>query len=215
MNIFQGDRYRVAAFFLLCGFFITPAQAVTLDPARAAGLVPHKALYDIRLSSKKSSAKVANITGTMFYEWQPGCDAWITNHRFDMVYDYVEVPSVRVTSDFSMYEAFDGKSLNFALQRKRGGVLYEEVRGNAYHDETDKDDEAVFSMPDGLVFDLPDGTMFPMRHTLAVLEKIKEGKKFYNVTLFDGQRYGRSRRCEQLSPVTRNLYTARGGKRGY
>lgn len=160
---------------------ILPLQAgATLDRARDAGFVPHKALYDIRLSSKKSSAKVTNITGKMLYEWQPSCDAWISNHRFDMTYEYAEIPAVRIKSDFSTYESFDGKEFNFTSQRKRGDLILEELRGSA------NKDKAAFTMPEDLNFTMPQNTLFPMAHTLDVLEKIKTGQKFYNATLFDG-----------------------------
>ncbi|MGH1402686.1 MAG: EipB family protein [Alphaproteobacteria bacterium] len=163
-----------------------PAHAV-LDPAREAGFVPHKALYDIYLSSKKSSAKVANIHGKMVYEWQPSCDAWVSSHHFDVTYEYVETPAMRITSDFSTYESFDGKDFNFTSQRKREGLVFEELRGNVrVQEEMSYPNEAVYSIPEDLVFDLPEGTLFPMAHTLDVMDKINAGQKFYNATMFDG-----------------------------
>ncbi len=145
-----------------------------------AQLLAHKALYEIHLTTKKSSASISNISGKMFYEWKPSCDAWLSMHRYDMLYEYAEMPSVRVTSDFSTYEAFDGKSFNFNLQRKHDGVLIEEIRGSS-----DKK-QAKYSIPKSLSFQLSEGTLFPTAHTLAVLEKIRAGDKFYNATIFDG-----------------------------
>ncbi|MGN7437750.1 MAG: EipB family protein [Alcanivorax sp.] len=157
-----------------------------LDRASKAGFVPHKALYDIKLSSKNSSSKIANISGRMFYEWQPSCDAWVSTHRFDMMYEYVELPAVRVKSDFSTYESFDGKSFNFTSQRKRDGMVFEEIRGNVSAKDADYPNEAVYSIPEDLVYDLPEGTLFPMAHTLDVLSSVKKGQKFYKATIFDG-----------------------------
>lgn len=171
-------KYLALAVTLLV-IFPQTAQA-SLDRATAAGFEPHKALYDIRLSSKKSGAKVSNISGKMLYEWQPSCDAWISNHRFDMIYEYAELPSVRIKSDFSTYESFDGKEFSFSSQRKRGDMLLEELRGNA------TPTEATFTIPKGLGFPFSKKTMFPMAHTLNVLENIKAGNKFYNVSIFDG-----------------------------
>lgn len=170
-------RQSLAALVL---FMFAPDAFANLDRASEAGFQPHKALYDIKLSSKKSGAKVSNITGKMLYEWQPSCDAWISNHRFDMVYEYAELPSVRIKSDYSTYESFDGKTLNFSSQRKRGDVLLEELRGSASSQSAD------FTIPDGLNFEFSDNTLFPMAHTLSVLDKIKSGQKFYNATIFDG-----------------------------
>ncbi len=152
----------------------------TLDRAREAGFVPHKALYDIKLSSKKSGAKLSNLSGKMLYEWQPSCDAWISNHRFDMTYEYPELPAVRIKSDYTTYESFDGKEFNFSSQRKQGDMLLEELRGSA----TPK--EANFTIPGGLNFNFSNKMLFPMAHTLDVLEKIKAGQKFYNTSIFDG-----------------------------
>lgn len=157
-----------------------------VDQAIANGLEPHKALYDVRLSSKTSSAKIANISGKMFYEWQPACDAWVSKHHFDMTYEYVEVPSVRITSNFTTYESFDGKEFNFTSLRKRGDVVLEELRGSVASNGSDYPNEARFSIPEDLVFTLPEGTLFPMAHTIDVIEKIKSGTKFYNAVMFDG-----------------------------
>lgn len=186
-------------FMIVC---VAPNLAhATLDRARKAGFMPHKALYDIRLSSKNSSSKIANIRGKMFYEWQPSCDAWISTHRFDMIYEYSEMPAVRVTSDFSTYESFDGQNFNFTSQRKRDGIVFEEVRGNVSANGADYPNEAVYTIPEDLIFDLPKGTLFPMAHTLDVLKSVKEGKKFYKATIFDGS--------DEEGPVDVNSFTGK------
>ncbi len=152
---------------------------------RETRLVPHKALYDIQLAGKKSGSQVVNISGQMLYEWQPSCDAWISNHRFNLFYEYADSPPLQVTSDFSTVESFDGKTLNFTSQRKRDGILFEELRGNA---EIGKDGagEAVYRLPKGLEFDLAAGSLFPMGHTLKVLEAVRNKQKFFTATIFDG-----------------------------
>lgn len=180
---------------LLIAIFITfysiklPCAATDVSPtdrALEAGFVPHKALYDIKLKSKKSSSKISNLRGKMMYEWHSTCDAWVSKHQFDMLYEYIEMPAVRMTSDFSTYESFDGQSLNFSSERKRGDDLFEEIRGSASKTGGDHPDEIVYSIPKELVLDLPKGTLFPMAHTLDVIEKIKSGNKFYTATIFDG-----------------------------
>lgn len=179
-----GYSLSVCVFFW--GMFLSSPSQATLDPARKAGMVPHKALYNISLISKKSSAKISNIKGKMAYEWQSTCDAWVSSHQFDMTYEYVEAPSMRVTSDFSTYESFDGKSFSFTSQRKREGAVFEEIRGIAESGNSKPPAEVVYTIPEDIVFNLPEGTLFPIAHTLDVLEKIKKGQRFYKATLFDG-----------------------------
>ncbi len=178
-------KYATLGLALIPLLMAKPAKA-GLDRAATVGFIPHKALYEIKLSAKKSSAKVSNISGKMLYEWQPSCDAWISNHRFDMLYEYAEVPSMRITSNFSTYESFDGKELNFTSQRKRGDQVFQEIRGSIEQDENGNPNLAVYTIPEDLTFTLPEGTLFPIAHTIDVLEKLKSGAKFHNAVMFDG-----------------------------
>lgn len=175
----------------------SPLQANANDPARRTGFTPHKALYDIKLVGKKSSSQVVNIAGQMMYDWEGGCEGWSSNHRFDVLYEYADSAPMRITSDFSTYELFDGQSLQFITQRKREGELFEELRGSAsiLPGEAGK---AVLRVPEGMSFDLPAGTLFPMQHTMAVLKAIKQGEKFFKATIFDGS--------DQDGPVEVNAF---------
>ncbi len=161
-------------------------------------LVPHKALYDIKMVARKNSSQVLNISGQMFFEWNHTCDAWTTDHRFNLKYEYADSAPMNITSDFSTYETFDGKSLDFNSRRKRNGDLYQEIRGRAEaaknnetavvevkSDNTTKG-EAVYTMPTGLVYDLDDDMLFPMAHTVEMLKHAEQGKRFYNARVFDG-----------------------------
>lgn len=174
-------------FFLV---FIPPVHALGLwdgkKESKNAGLVltPHKALYDIDLVATRSGSQIVNISGKMFYEWKPTCDAWITDHRFSLFYEYADSPSMRVTSDFSTFETFDGESFSFSARRSRNRNLYEELRGQATF--ADKGGEAVFTMPDDLTFNLSNGSMFPMAHTVEMVRKARENKKFFTAVVFDG-----------------------------
>jgi hypothetical protein len=173
-------------FFILCFLLLNISHPIRVMAAgTAGGFAPHKALYDIRMSGAKSGSQIANVTGQMMYEWQPTCDAWQTKHKFNLTYEYADAPAMRIFSDFSTFEPFDGKSINFSSQRRQGSDLIEELRGQANLDGDNKG-VAIYSRPEGLEFDLPPGAMFPMTHTANVLNAIKEGKKFYSAVVFDG-----------------------------
>ena len=173
---------------LFTGLTGAPSQAQSTeirDAARALGFEPHKALYEIKLAGTRSGSQILNISGQMFYEWQPVCDAWITNHRFNILYEYADSAPMRITSNFSTYEPFDGSNLNFTSQRKRDGDVFEEIRGSASASEGEMG-QAIYTMPSELEFTLPEGTLFPIAHTMGVAQKIRAEKKFYNATIFDG-----------------------------
>ena len=165
------------------------SQDLKKDQAEALDyLTPHKALYDIKLVATRSGSQIINISGKMYYEWKPTCDAWITDHRFSLFYEYADSPGMKVTSDFSTFETFDGESFNFSARRKRDNTLYQELRGKA--SVADKggvqEGKAEFTMPENLDFDLSSGAMFPMTHTLEMIKKAKSNKKFFKAVVFDG-----------------------------
>lgn len=171
----------LTAFVLIFAVLSAPASAM---PGRDM-LAAHKALYDIEMISKRSGSQIVNISGQMYYEWKPGCEAWTTDHRFNLNYEYADSPAVRITSDFSTYETFDGKSFDFTSRRKRNGDVYEEVRGRA---ETiaDGGGDASYTMPAGLKFKLEKNTLFPLAHSLGILEHARKGDRFYHAVVFDG-----------------------------
>lgn len=162
-----------------------PSLEKTRSPSQQTEFVPHRALYDIKLAATRSGSQIVNISGQMLYEWQPSCDAWNTNHRFNILYEYADSPALRITSDFSTYEAFNGETLNFTSQRKKDGKTFEALRGIA---EIKKGEpgKAHFSIPEDLTHDLPEGTLFPMKHTYEVAKKIAEGKTFFSSVIYDG-----------------------------
>lgn len=174
-------------FFLTSGALLYPPQySHAMDSAVKAGVIPHKALYDVKLSTRKNSARVSNIEGQMMYEWRLGCDGWLSDNHSDMTYEYLELPPVRIKSEFSTFESFDGKTFTYTSQRKREDKVYEEFRGSVNRENMSQESTAVYSIPKDLTISLPEKTYFPMAHTISVLEKIKAGKKFYNATIFDG-----------------------------
>ncbi len=146
---------------------------------------PHKALYDIRLVSTRSGSQILNISGQMFFEWEPACDAWITDHRFNLLYEYADSPAMQITSDFSTFEAFDGTSFDFTSRRHRDGEIYQELRGRAVI-EDGVSGEAIYTLPKDLEYDLTPGTLFPVGHTAGLLRHVRDGKKFFSSTVFDG-----------------------------
>lgn len=166
------------------------AQAAAADHALGSNhliaqhITPHKALYDIQMVARKNSSQVLNISGKMYFEWGRTCDAWTTDHRFNLTYEYADSPAMHITSDFSTYEPLDGSSLDYTSMRKRNGDLYQEIRGHA--DIGKKGGKATYTMPEGLVYDLDPGTLFPMTHTVDLIAKALSGKKFFSATVFDG-----------------------------
>lgn len=167
----------------LCALIPLPGHAAGMDTV-IKGLAPHKALYDIDLVATHSGSQILNISGQMVYEWRPDCDGWVTDHKFKLYYEYADTPGMRIASDFSTYETFDGKSFNYTSRRTRDGDMYQEILGHA--DVGDKGGKAVYRMPEPIKYELAQGTLFPMGHTIQLIKRAEEGQKFYSAQIFDG-----------------------------
>ena len=166
-----------------------PIPAVNSRPAPADidMMTPHRAVYRMELVEKRSSAHILNISGQLFFQWRSVCDAWATDHRFRILYEYPDAPAMQVQSDFTTYESHNGESFDFSARRRRNGELYDDIRGHAAMPAgMDSPGYARFTAPAGTAFDLPPGTIFPMAHTLAMTRALRNGDRFIPATFFDG-----------------------------
>lgn len=174
---------RCLIIFAALSLFPFGAQAAGENTLKD-GLAAHKAVYDIDLIATHSGSQIINIRGQMTYEWKPSCDAWLTDHRFKLYYEYADAPGMRIVSDFSTYETFDGKQMQYTSRRARDGEMYQEIRGSA--NVGDLGGKAIYSMPEKLKYELAKGTLFPVSHTVELIKHAQAGDKFYNAEIFDG-----------------------------
>lgn len=186
-------------FFGLALLALAPAAATAAGPEKAvpvAQLAPasaakypdvalHKALYDFRLSSVQSGAGISGISGKMYYEQDDNCDAWTTDHRFRVEYQYPERRPVENTSHYVAFESKDAKQFYYSSEREENGAQVEQLRG-AVKPHEDGSAEAAYSRPDDLSYDLPKGYLLPTQHTFETLRHAAAGDKFFNAVMFDG-----------------------------
>ncbi|MBU6235430.1 MAG: DUF1849 family protein [Alphaproteobacteria bacterium] len=176
-------RTKLTIAGLLAGLFL--AGASSASAAGVSGMVPHRALYQVTLSSVKSGGQLVDIRGKMYFEWKKTCESWTTDHRSTLLYEYSDGTSSRINSDFAAYESLDGKDLNFSSRRENNGTLFEEFRGHASLNAS-ADGSAEYTVPGNLKFKLPRDTFFPMQHTDEILARARKGEKFFHASLFDG-----------------------------
>lgn len=160
---------------------VTPPAAVKTDDA----LVGHKALYDFRMTSVQSGAGISGIRGKMYYEQADNCEAWTTDHRFNVEYQYPERRPVENTSHYVAFESKDARQFYYSSEREENGFTIEQLRG-AVKPNADGTAKADFSRPDDLSFDLPKGYLLPTQHTTEVIKHARAGDKFFTATMFDG-----------------------------
>ncbi len=174
-----------AASSVLPGPGIAPVNKSIQPAVSMVEVQPHRALYQVKLSSVNSGGQLVDISGKMYFEWKKTCDSWTTDHRSSLMYEYSDGTTSRINSDFASYETLDGKNLSFSSKRDNNGVPFEEYRGHATLD-ANADGSAQYTLPGNLNFKLPKNTFFPMAHTHQILQNARKGQKFFNAALFDG-----------------------------
>ena len=172
-----------------------PAPAIKATPP--GEVARHKAIYDFDLVSVRSGAGVTDITGKMYYEQDDNCEAWTTDHRFQVEYQYPERPSVENSSHYVAFESKDAHQFYYSSEREENGRKVEQVRGSVNPNE-DGTAKAAYSRPENLSYDVPKGYMLPTQHTNEIIRHARADEHFFNAVMFDG--------TDADGPVTVNTF---------
>jgi hypothetical protein len=157
------------------------------DPAGAADIMPHRALYTMTLTRAGTDSGVTAAHGAMEYKWGETCDGWTVEQNYRLVMSYADTSSdVVITSNFVTWEAKDGLRYRFNEKEMRNDATDEDIRGSAVLDGAGKGGTATFDVPAGKHFALPPGTLFPSAHTILLIDRAKAGANFIARQVFDG-----------------------------
>lgn len=178
-----GASLLVAVLILAFGHYgggdKAPEEAY-LDGVEA--LLPHRALYDMKMTSVRSGAQIVNVSGQLVFEWRPDCGGVVTDYHFDMHYEYSDSAPVDVKSHVANFEPYDRPHLDFATQRFNGGALFQSISGAADLSAG----QVSYQKPEDAVTALPADTAFPTGYTLKLARAIDAGQTMMTAHLFDG-----------------------------
>lgn len=152
--------------------------------AGTATLVPHRAIYDLKLDNAQDSSGITGLTGRMVYEFNGSdCEGYTTNFRFVTRVDMEEQPQRVTDQQTTTFETANGEKFRFVNKTFVDQSLTKEVRGDAslLKDKT----EISLTKPVASKEDL-DLSQFPTRHMQQLIEKAIAGEVFYQTKLFDG-----------------------------
>jgi hypothetical protein len=177
-----------------CGFLMSgvrpAAVALTVliaGSAAAAEIVPHRALYTVSLDRSDPDSGVTGASGTMAYELNETCKAWVVDQRYRLKMGYSESPDVTIASNFEASETKDRLGYQFRQKETRGeGEEQDEVRGSAKMEGEGKPGTVEFQKPGDKKLELPANVLFPSAHTIDLIDKAQAGEKFVSTKVFDG-----------------------------
>jgi hypothetical protein len=164
------------------------AVAVISSAAVSADLIPHRAIYDMRLGVAKRGSTVLDVRGAMVIENGESCDGWEVNQRMRLTYSRADAEESESDSTYASFESKDGQNYRFTVRTIEDGTPDEQLRGTATFENGRGEGRAVFNEPERKEFVLPKGTLFPTAHTAAVIDRAKAGDFSLLRPVFDGGR---------------------------
>ncbi len=175
---------RFARAILPSFLIMTPSFAFAQG---AAGLMPHRAVYELTLDKASEQSGIADIAGRMVYEFNGShCTGFTTSFRFVTEIDTND--ATRITDQQTKtFESADGKRFDFETKSYVDRALDRELKGSASNENAkldvklDKPQENDVSLP---------AAQFPTQHMLDLLTRAQKGESFYETTLFDGSDEG-------------------------
>ncbi|WP_186393688.1 MULTISPECIES: cell envelope integrity EipB family protein [unclassified Pannonibacter] len=155
----------------------------------ALPLMPHRAVYDMKLSDAGDGVSISDITGRMVYEMTgSACEGYSVNLR--IVTRFVDDSGTSSITDLrnSTFEEPDANTLEFLSQTYSGQTLTMETRGTA----EEKDNRLTISLtePEEKKVETGKDVYYPISHIQALINAAREGGSFFEADVFDGAETG-------------------------
>lgn len=152
--------------------------------ARAAELVPHRAIYSLSLGETSAPGRFLGVGGAVKTALEKTCDAWITAEQINMQVTTREGGRLSQNLMYTGWESLDGRRYRFVAYSNTNGEK-KKFKGTARSDPKAAG-EAVYSQPKKIIMKLPPGTRFYLGLTSWLIDQAKAGKSRAETVIFDG-----------------------------
>jgi hypothetical protein len=163
-----------------------PAAAV---PAAEIDLVPHRAIYDLKLAKSKGERGIDAVRGRILYDFSGNaCEGY--ELQFRQVSEIDSNEGKQALSDLRSTTWEDGEATKFRFSSENliDDKPAEEVDGHA-----ERETSAVkvdLSKPKDKRFSLPAAAVFPTEHMRRIIVAARAGKRVLNFPVYDGSETG-------------------------
>ncbi|HET7681925.1 MAG TPA: cell envelope integrity EipB family protein [Xanthobacteraceae bacterium] len=165
-----------------------PAGNPDLDLAKVE-LVPHLAIYDLRLDHSRSSRSAEGVTGRILYDFSGNsCDGYAL--QFRQVSELNTGEGKSAVSDLRTITWEDGTATSYRFQSQNlvDQNQVETVDGQA---ERRSDGVAVnLTKPGRKKFDTDAGVVFPTEHMRRIIAAARSGQTILDLPVYDGSENG-------------------------
>lgn len=178
-------RAALAGFLVTCGVLSSPAQAASV----LEGLLPHRAVYDLKLSPRSTGTAVTSANGRMVYEFNgSACEGFTTQFRF--VTDMRDAEGKGRVTDLrtSSFEDAKGDTLDFLNQTLIDQTQTEDSKGTALR--KDGGLSVTLTRPAKRELTVGANALFPTQHVARIIETAMAGGTVFQSPIFDGSSDG-------------------------
>jgi hypothetical protein len=167
-----------------------PAFATAAPAAKvAAGLQPHRAVYDMALGESDDTGTVSGVSGRIVTEFTgSACEGFTTNFRFVSRIDDQEGGSRLTDLRTTSYEDAVGDTFQFVTQSFVDRKMSEEAKGVATRDGASV--VVDLTKPGNKQATFSGGPLFPTQHLVKVIETAESGGTILQADLYDGSESG-------------------------
>ena len=178
---------QTAAAGLVAGSCLVLSAPVPAESATV--LVPHRAVYDLKLTRSRGKRSIETVRGRILYDFSGNaCEGYALQFRqvseIDSGEGKVALSDLRATT----WEEGDAKSFRFNSQNQVNQRVVDAVTGNAGRDSAGI--SVTLSKPKEKNFNLDAKTAFPTEHMRRIIEAALAGKTLLELPVFDGSESG-------------------------
>lgn len=177
------SSYLAFVFFNVVTLSCGPALA-----GAAEALIPHRAVYDLELKQSSERSGIESMYGRMVYEFNGSpCAGYTVGFRFVTKLDTGK--TMRLTDQqTTTYENLQEGTFRFLTKSYVNQKLDLEVRGSAKAEPEGTAVDLTTPKDDHLVLE---NAEFPTAQMISLIERAKNGERFFQSRLFDGSDEGR------------------------
>jgi hypothetical protein len=152
-------------------------------------LVPHRAIYDLSLTSTRGNSQIAAVRGRILYDFSGNaCEGYTLDFR--QVSELASGEGKVSTSDLrsTTWEGADARSFKFSSKNFVDQNLVGSVDGHAVR--AARQTAVKLKNPGHKILDLDPQIVFPTEHMVRAIEAARAGKTILDFPVYDGSETG-------------------------
>ena len=183
--------YSLAFVFAAIGLAATtycPAAAAPLADNNVT-LVPHRAIYDLKLAKSTGNRGIEAVRGRILYDFSGNsCEGY--ELQFRQVSELDSGEGKRALSDLrsTTWEDGEAKQFRFNSENILDEKTADEVDGRAERETTAV--KVDLTKPKDKNFTIPVGAVFPTEHMRRIIAAARDGKSVLDFPVYDGSETG-------------------------